>query len=278
MSIRSAIVVFVCFVLSGCGDEVGLDPPRLTDDIDWVVRINFSDHHLCTGIVLSEHWLLTAGHCVATALDPRVEVSHEVFGDRRVVYDGEAQLLTHPSYEDIGHLPHRWHDIALVGLRDGALDASQRARLGGIRCSLTAFSSGEHPLYYVGYGHLPEPDTGACSDQLGSKKRYDGFMVRGLLGPPFQNSLGIELEGRRDALCGGDSGAPLLFDLDGIPHAFAIFSGERFREAIFSGTLIGPKLNWLESASESSHAPLRCADLGGDAWECFERPSADSGE
>ncbi len=254
----------------GCGDGPGLDPPRPTDDVEWVVRINFSGQHLCTGLVLSEHWLLTAGHCVQEAPDEQVEVSHEVFGERRVVYEGGAWLITHPSYEDVGHLSHRWHDIGLVGLRDGTLDPSERARLGGLRCSLTAFSDEVHLLYAVGYGRLPDADTGACSDRLGAKKRYDGFIVRGLLGPPLESSYAIELEGRVGALCDGDSGGPLLFDVNGIPHAFATFSGERLREGIYYGTLIGPKINWLESATASTHAPLQCLDLGADAWECYE--------
>ena len=269
MRTRFIIAIFASVFL-GCGADVGVDPPRLTDDADWVVRVVFSQEHACTATVLSEHWLLTAGHCLAMARDEQIEVSHEVFGERRVVFQGAAQLIIHPNYEPMGHLSHRWYDVGLVGLRDGILDAGDRARLSGVIGSFTAWSSEEEPLYTIGYGHSPDPNTGLCSGELGSKKRYDGLFLHGLLGPPFAPAYGVELQGRRDALCDGDSGAPFLFDVEGIPHVFAVFSGENFNQTLFYGTLNGPKIDWFKTATTSSHAPLDCRDLGNDSWECFE--------
>ncbi len=271
MSARFTIAIFVCCAVLGCGGDAGQAPPRLTDDIDWVVRIVFADTHYCTGFVLSEHWLLTAGHCVEEALpDDQVQVSQEVFGDRSVLYDGTVQLILHPDYDGRADLTHRWNDVALVGLRDGSIEVAERARLAGLDCSCAGESQDQGNLYAVGYGREPDPDTGLCSDVLGSKKRYDGFIFRQIWGPLLNEPREVELDGREDALCGGDSGAPLMFDRDGVPHAFAVFSGIAIMRAIFYGSLIGPKIGWLDAATASTDAPLQCVDLGGDSWECFE--------
>ncbi len=271
MNNRFTIAVLVVGSLLGCGGDAGQAPPRLTEDIDWVVRIVFEGGHYCTGFVLSEHWLLTAGHCVEEALpDQNVKVSTQVPGDRRVLYDGAAELILHPDYDGSAGPTHRWHDIALVGLRDGAVDADERARLAGQDCSCVDEAQVQGNLYAVGYGQEPDPDTGLCSDVLGSKKRYDGFVFRRVLGPLVDEPREVELYGREDALCGGDSGAPIMFDREGTPHAFAVFSGKAVIRAIFYGTLIGPKIGWLDEAIALTDVPLRCVDFGADSWECFE--------
>ena len=38
----------------------------------------------------------------------------------------------------------------------------------------------------------------------------------------------------------------------------------------FYGTLVAPKITWIESASAGTVAPLDCEDDGNDVWECFE--------
>ena len=269
MRIRFTTALLACTVLVGCGNDIGMDPPRLTDDIDWAVRVRIGDHY-CTASLLSEHWLLTAGHCLYDGPEAQVVVSHEIFGERTVVYEGAAELIVHPDYDEIGTRTHRWNDIGLVGLLDGAIEVGERARLSGADSSFDALWSGEHPIYAVGYGRVPDPKTGECGDELGSKKRYDGLLLLRLLGPLFGGAREVELDGRPDSLCDGDSGGPLLIDLHGIPHAFAVFSGRALMRDLFYGTLSGRKIGWFESATESTHAPLDCVDLGGDSWECRE--------
>ena len=265
----AVLSIFAVFLSAGCADDVGSDPPTLTGDVDWVVRIGFVGHS-CTGMILSEHWLLTAGHCVYEAIDDHVQVVDEEFGNRIVAYDGTASLLLHPDYQARNLPSHRWNDVGLVGLREGELDGTERARLCGLTRAFGIVMAGDRTLYSVGYGRLPEPKTGLCGPTVGSKKRYDGLSFRNLTGPPFVNALGVEVEGRQDAVCDGDSGAPLLFDIDGAPHAFAVISGERQNDALSRGTLLGPKIQWIEEATANSAAPLDCADLGDDTFECFE--------
>lgn len=270
MTKRLATAVLASFALLGCGDEDGTAAPRLTDDLDWVLRVEFSEQHACTGMALSEHWLLTAAHCAREASDDQVEVSHHVFGDRRLVYQGSAELLVHPDYVEIGNLGHRWHDIALVGLGRPALEGSDRARIAGPKQTAATFWRGAASLYSVGYGHLPDPQSGDCSDELGSKKRYDGFALIDFLSPVFEDALGVKLDARDGALCEGDSGAPLIFDRFGIPQVFAVFGGEATQRSTFYGALTGPKLGWLEAATADTAAPLDCMEVGDDSWQCFE--------
>lgn len=271
MNSRFTLAVLVCFALPGCGEDAGQAPPRLTDDLDWVLRIVFADEHHCTAIALSEHWLLTAGHCVEQALpDDQVEVSQQIFGDRTVLYDGAAELVLHPEYDGSAALTHRWNDVALLRLRNGSIAVDERPRLAGQDCSGTDDGQTAGNLYAVGYGYEPDPASGLCSDVLGSKKRYDGFVFRQALGPLVDDPREIQLFGRDDALCGGDSGAPLMFDREGVPHVFAVFSGQAVMRAIYYGSLLGSKISWLDAATASTDAPLRCTNLGDDCWECVE--------
>lgn len=56
MKSRIIKVIVACGFLTGCGD-VASDAPYLSDDIEWVVRIDFASGHKCTGSILSEHWI-----------------------------------------------------------------------------------------------------------------------------------------------------------------------------------------------------------------------------
>jgi hypothetical protein len=101
-----------------------------------VVRIVFADTHHCTAIVLSEHWLLTAGHCVEQALsDDHVEVSQQVYRERTVLYDGDAELVLHPDYDGSAVLTHRWNDVALLGSKIRWLDAATASTAAPLRCA-----------------------------------------------------------------------------------------------------------------------------------------------
>ena len=137
-------------------------------------------------------------------------------------------------------------------------------------CSCTEDVQAQGNLYAVGYGQEPDPNTGLCSDVLGTKKRYDGFVFRPVLGALVDESRQVELYGREDALCGGDSGAPLMFDRDGVPHAFAVFSGKVVMRSIFYGSLVGPNIGRLDEASASTDTTLQCVNFGGDSWGCYE--------
>lgn len=259
-------------VLLGCGDPAGSSPPRLTDDVPWALRVELSGRRACTGVALSDHWLVTAGHCIEEAIDDQVRVSSEIFGDRTVLYEGGAELILHPDYIDRDMPAHRWNDIGLVGLRPetGRLQLEEHAVICGFGRAFRTVVSGAAPLYSVGYGTLPDLGSGTCSGMLGSKKRYDGLAFRSWIGPPFADPLGVELRAREDALCGGDSGAPFMFDFEGTASAFAIFSGELFNDIVARGPLLGPKIGWLESATGATNRPLTCPELEEGVFQCVE--------
>ena len=268
--------VLACVVLAGCGDVVSA-APHLSDDVGWVVGIEFAAGNRCTGSILSEHWILTAGHCIerarnaASATDhDRLIIRQQESGELSVVYDGAAELILHPDYKSLGHLSHRRHDIGLIALFDEALDATQRARLSSISLAFDTIYFKDADLFAVGFGRTPDPNTGRCSEERGPKKRYDGLVLRSFDGPLFGDVLSIRLDGRTDALCPGDSGAPFMFESEDVPHAFAVFSGSTRDKATFHGTLIGPKIGWLESSSSHTSAPLECIEMARGSWACFE--------
>jgi hypothetical protein len=270
MKLRFLTAVTFGLLSVGCGDNVGPDVPQLTDDGEWVVRVTFADRHVCTGIVLSPHWVLTAGHCVDEAGANDVEIEHEIFEQRTTLYDGPADLIPHPEYVGRGEIGHRWHDVGLVGLQTEIRGVPSTPRICGLTRTFALLLDGSAAPYTIGYGRLPDPDTGLCSDSLGPKKRYDGLIFRKTTGPPFENALGVDLGGRPHALCPGDSGAPFVFDLDGMPHVFGVFSGETRDRTIFHGPLAGPKVGWLEEATSARGAPLDCTEHGDDSWSCVE--------
>ena len=276
MKNRCITALIACGVLMGCGD-VASDAPHLSDDIEWVVGIDFATGHKCSGSILSERWVLTAGHCVEQAIsapsdahDDRIIIRQQVPGEPSVIYEGMAEFILHPDYEGLGRISHRWHDIGLVALLDGALDARHRARLSGTVRTLEALYMDDANLFAVGFGRTPDPDTGRCTEERGPKKRYDGFVLRSFDGPFFGDIFSVRLDGRTDALCYGDSGAPMMLEAEDVPHAFALFSGPTRDKATFHGTLIGPKIGWFESASSETPMPLECVEMAKDSWECFE--------
>ena len=270
MKLRFLTAFAFGLVSAGCGDSIGSDLPRLTDDGEWVVRVTLADQHICTGIVLSPRWVLTAGHCVDEAVADAVEIEHVIFEKRTTLYDGPADLILHPEYVGRGEIGHRWHDVGLVGLKTEISGVTSTPRICGLTRTFALLLDGSTPLYTIGYGRLPDPDTGLCGPSVGSKKRYDGLVYRKTTGRPFENALGVDLEGRPHALCPGDSGAPFVFDVDGMPHVFGVFSGDTRDRTVFHGPLAGPKVGWLEDATSASDAPLECTELGNDSWACVE--------
>ncbi|MDH3201450.1 MAG: trypsin-like serine protease [Myxococcales bacterium] len=276
MKSRIIEAIVACGFLAGCGD-VASDAPHFSDEVEWVVGIDFATGHMCSGSILSEHWILTAGHCVERAISlssdadgDRLVIRQQATGEPSVIYEGTAELILHPDYKGLGHISHRWHDIGLVALLDEALDARHRARLSGTVRTFEALYFEEANLFALGFGRTPDPDTGRCTEELGPKKRYDGFVLRSFDGPIFGNAFSVRLDGRTDALCYGDSGAPLMFEAQDVPHAFAVYSGPTRDKATFHGTLIGPNIAWFESVSSETPVPLECAEMAKDGWECFE--------
>ena len=270
MTIRLRSTVAAFLLVLSCGGDSGWEPARLTDEAPWVVRLTFSGHRACTAMVLSEHWLLTAGHCAEEATDDLVEVSQDIFGEREVIYRGTAMRLVHPDYTSPPSMQHRWNDAALVGLLEGALEVEDRARLAGLPQAPERMDGWRDPFFAIGYGQLPDPNTGECAGDLGAKKRYDGFALVDIAGPFLGELLTVDLEGRRDALCAGDSGAPVMYAVDRVPHVFAIFSGASFLRTTFYCTLTAPKVDWIETATGTTFAPLSCPAFGDRVWECFE--------
>jgi hypothetical protein len=261
----------------------------LTNAAPWVVRINFPTS-LCSGSVLTEHWLLTAAHCVEgqPALISRLQVSAATASALdEVVYDGPARPYGHPDYGRFLFFTDAEDDIALVKLDAAAgidLGKTGRAKLWGYsEASRVPFDAGrpwtspiEEDRRFVSIGWGQGGDGDACvTGTHGVKRLGDGFA----LDRAGMNALMVSATTLGSHECPGDSGGPWLFGRGGELIAFALWVDAWPNLLLFGderdATLIQPKERWMFEKSRDDGLELICG-AGGTAGgatflECNER-------
>jgi hypothetical protein len=252
----------------------------------WIVSIHVDGRSFCSASVLSEHYLLTAAHCVENVLGGYGDVvirraSSE--GETEIVYAGRAQFLTHPDYDILWPIDAE-DDIALIRL------------LGrGINLSLTG-----RARIYIDYVNpiwtLPDPQSftfagWGLSDPSGNAECTSD--TAGVL--RIGSATGLERASRDQKdltapqgtthLCPGDSGSPWLFARADDFLAFAVSTGWTFRVGgnLDKATSILPKFQWIYAASRQGGCNdvecfvdfLSCAPGGNlddlSFHQCFER-------
>ena len=271
----TTIVIATALVLCGCVQEIDAPMARETTDAAWVTRVDFEDGTFCTAIAMSEHWLLTAGHCIRGVV-PNNEIEAEGklvvraihLDERKEIYKGPAHFILHPEYNESNRRSNRWYDIGLIAL-SGEIEMDSYALFSDAEFAVEQLSS-ETPAFAVGIGYETDPQTGRCTKRAGSAKRYDGFLYRASSGPGLRDAEAVKLDGREHALCHGDSGSPIMIEIDGSNHVFSVFSGATRDRQIFHASLVGPKRGWIVASSERADLPLECVDMGPASWQCFE--------
>lgn len=252
----------------------------LTTAAPWIVRVDLPGGSLCSGSVLSEHWVLTAAHCVdGKGSSGMVTIRYaSSLGAATSVYSGNAYFYKHPHYQPGWFWPDREDDVALIRLASGAginLSLTGRAALWGYTKPWTSSSSSERDFRMIGWG-LTDPSGGDdCVSGSGVKRLGLGFRVKktGVTATTVEAPIGAV------HACGGDSGTPWTFVRGGRYIAFAVHSG-RVPDFIVAGDehqapLLPPKYGWIYERSKSSGLMLDCKSAGYSGGvpylECEER-------
>jgi hypothetical protein len=240
-----------------------------TIEAPWVVELSLPKLN-CSGIVLTEHYILTAGHCVegysSTKLLAKVRRT-TIAGHKETIYEGDARILKNPQFHE-----HQWfgdpgQDVGLLKL-DGAgvnLAITGRAKLWGsnhpdINHDPWEQSSQNRWFTVIGWG---QGGSSNCLNGTNGVKRIGYGFVVDTTGPDANH---VTAPSNTTHLCPGDSGSPWIFVRGGQLIAFAI-SGQTFPDLIIAGdfqraALIKPKRQWMYEVSVPTGVKLICAGAG----------------
>jgi hypothetical protein len=249
----------------------------------------------CTGVVLTRHWLMTAGHCVRDAVarfgtysPNRLTIRSGSFGPSgtAVYTNGAASFYIHPDYSgDDGDLGD---DFALIRLYGSGMSSFTRAYImGETSVGYLLPQSLGNPMI-AGYGRGTSPGGGkTCPSTAGGWKRsaefravpnrssgLGGAMIYWSPGSPFIREL--VLTDRDSNGCPGDSGGPIYFRYDGSDKVAGLFAGTKNAPILYDshrGPSIRRRLQWMIDMSEKKGLRLVClpgySDYGPDYWSCW---------
>jgi Trypsin len=255
----------------------------------WAVGLEFrpirpgpnAETHRCTGTTLSQHWILTAAHCLAGKSNESHEavVYADEYEDFRLMYQGKASFYNHPDYDGGTYVglgrADRGDDLGLVRLYGDGLVPDFRAKIenGPKVADPDRWKDGASIFFVSGFGK--GTDVGAADDCDGAPsgvKRIGRFKLTGNTDDNgtfgLGNPIAVEADRIGHTACQGDSGAPWSF-ADGANPAnemrvFAVHSGD----GLFSNPLLGgdewgalvpARLAWMIDKSADKQAPLNCA-------------------
>jgi hypothetical protein len=277
---------------------VGLAPGRAaavtsapeTPQMPWSVRLTFTKasgkQGICTGVALTQHWIVTAAHCLHGRAKSTDQVRVDYGGSPALTplySQGTASFYNNPDYDHalFGFIQgDRGDDIGLVRLYGDGIFPELRAKIyNGDR----DWKDGASIFFAAGYGLGSDPGRGVdCDDGELGPKRLGRFKLtgntddNGIFG--FGNPIAVEARsagwGGENRICPGDSGSPWAFSVG------ASETGEKFVFGLTGGTwnrsmptlggnywaaLLRPKLKWITDTTAAKGVPITCPsfdDLG----------------
>ena len=239
----------------------------------------------CTGTTLSQHWILTAAHCLAG----KSIASHRVivYADERVaarkLYEGKASFYNHPDYGGgtyVGVLMvDPGDDLGLVRLYGGGLVPDTRAKIenGPKVADPDHWKDGASIFFAAGFGKGTDVGKGeGCDDDdvRSGVKRIGRFKLTGNTDDNgtfgFGNPIAVEAARIGSALCAGDSGAPWAFANGGNPwnemRVFGVHSGNGSSNPFLGSdewaALVPARVLWMTNKAKEKGVPLKCVSYG----------------
>jgi hypothetical protein len=240
---------------------------QATGDAPWVVQLNFSAHS-CTGSVLTEHYMLTAAHCVTDEPNPATLVqvfSGSTVSGASIVYSGPARFYVNEQFHAHDITDDTENDIALIFLSSGPgvdLTRTGQAKLwNNFDQPWTSSNAADRTFDVIGWGLGDLAGGSDCQDGTSGVKRLGtGFVLDQTSPYPI-----VATAPEHDThWCEGDSGAPLLYVRGGEYIQFGIATDtvsipfDNYQE----GPYLPPKLGWLYDETNLTGITLQCSGGG----------------
>lgn len=222
-----------------------------------------STRQICTGTIVADQWVLTAGHCLKSAM---TGIDSVVIGRHDLTSaEGESirvtQVLRHPGYRELNTSKVADNDIALLRLERPTL--APTAQLIDVAhheaivadADVTAVGWGLINMALVKDTDVLREVTVPVITKDECAAAADGDYGRLL----SDNMICTGSRGNHESICLGDSGGPLFMVMAGHPVQVGITSwgscGTRNQPSVY--TRLGNYLDWLSTVSEGAIHPTR---------------------
>jgi len=232
IAILAAFLAAVLPTIAGGSDLKSLVTADQSRGWEGVGRLNIGSRSFCTGSLIAENLVLTAGHCLydqatgALARPDEIEFLAGWRGGRAAAYRGARRLVVHPGYVEDG--THRSLDLALIELDRPIRSTSVLPYETGKRRFLS------RQVGVVSYAH-DRAEVPSMQDTCNVLGRVEGTLV-----------LDCDVDF-------GSSGAP-VFDLsDGAPRIISVVSakGEVGDQKVSLGTALEIPLAEMQALLEA---------------------------
>lgn len=229
----------------------------------WLVKIVMDDHHYCSGSLISEEWVLTAGHCVVnhTKYDVLVGIQNSKnHSEPHRIQITTSEGIPHPDYR---HVPKsKEDDIGLIHLSEPVKFNKyvKPACLPSYADQANDFADVEVTL--TGWGRISNTDHTSKLHYARGVKVLSNEACQKVMPERIQlydSQLCIKQEGK--TTCSGDSGGPVNYaqKTGGQFKTIAVTSFHVGHECISEYphimTRVSSYLEWIESTTGIPIAP-----------------------